>query len=176
MERDARPSPTSRYKERTDESFDAFVGNARASLVRMAFTVSGSWEEAEDLVQVALCSVYLHWASLDHARSEVSYAMRTVVNRYIDDHRHVRWTRETLCADLPETSSLPDDHAMERHDVLAALTLMPERMRLVLLAQFFLDMTVEETAAMLHCTSSTVRSQTTRALRKARVSPVWMAL
>ncbi|MGI9092443.1 MAG: sigma-70 family RNA polymerase sigma factor [Mycobacteriales bacterium] len=49
--------------------------------------------------------------------------------------------------------------------VLAAL---PPRQRAVLVLRYYQDRSVADTAETLGCTSATVRSQTTRALRTAR--------
>jgi RNA polymerase sigma factor (sigma-70 family) len=92
-----------------------------------------------------------------------------MVRIYISDRRHVRWRRETLCAprDLPDAPAqdAPRDPEQSLDLVLATL---PPRQRAVLVLRYYQDRSVADTAETLGCTSATVRSQTTRALRTAR--------
>lgn len=155
---------------RTEASFTGFVAVNRASLVRRTLVITGGWEEAEDLVQAALWSTYQHWTRMDPTRSATAYVMRTVVNRFISEHTRSCWKREILCATTPEQHAPAEEHDVQRDDVVNALASLPKRQRAVLWLRFYCDLSAEETAIILGVTASTIRSQTTRALRTARLS------
>ena len=58
----------------------------------------------------------------------------------------------------------------ERHDVLAALALLPRGQRAVVVLRFYDDLTEAQTADALGITVGTVKSQTARALKALRPS------
>jgi RNA polymerase sigma factor (sigma-70 family) len=60
-----------------------------------------------------------------------------------------------------------------RHDVLAALALLPRGQRAVVVLRFFDDLTEAQTAAALGVSVGTVKSQTSRALAALRTSPLF---
>jgi RNA polymerase sigma factor (sigma-70 family) len=66
------------------------------------------------------------------------------------------------------------DHATvlgERSALMAALAGLPPRQRAVIVLRFWEDLTDAQTAVILGCSASTVRSQIARALAKLRLSP-----
>jgi len=153
----------------TRVDFSAFVVSVRPGLRRTAIFLTGEREAADDLVQETLISVYRRWNQLRAPSAAGGYARHTMLRIFISDRRHVRWRRETLRAptELPEApvSDSYRDPDLLLNSVLAAL---PPRQRAVLVLRYYDDRSVTDTAETLGCTPSTVRSQTTRALRTAR--------
>jgi RNA polymerase sigma-70 factor (sigma-E family) len=151
------------------DEFTAFVAASRPSLRRTASFLTGDQHSAEDLVQDTLIAVCRRWDQLRAPAAACGYARHAMVRIYISDHRHARWRRETLCApsDLPDppAEDAPRDPEQSLDLVLATL---PPRQRAVLVLRYYQDRSVADTAETLGCTSATVRSQTTRALRTAR--------
>jgi RNA polymerase sigma factor (sigma-70 family) len=60
------------------------------------------------------------------------------------------------------------DQAVERHDVLGALALLPARQRAVIVLRFYEDLTEVATAEALGMRLGTVKSQTSRGLLRLR--------
>jgi RNA polymerase sigma factor (sigma-70 family) len=52
--------------------------------------------------------------------------------------------------------------------VLQALAAVPPRQRAVLVLRYWEDLSIEETAALLHCSAGTVKSQAARGLDSMR--------
>jgi RNA polymerase sigma factor (sigma-70 family) len=60
----------------------------------------------------------------------------------------------------------------DRSALLGALQELPPRQRAVVVLRYWEDLTDAQTAALLGCSASTVRSQAARALAKLRAGPV----
>jgi RNA polymerase sigma factor (sigma-70 family) len=60
------------------------------------------------------------------------------------------------------------DRATERRVMVRALAELPVRQREVLVLRFLADLTVEQTATTLGCSTGTVKSYTSRALARLR--------
>lgn len=163
-------------KATRDEEFRAFVRDRRADLLRTAVLLTaGDRHLAEDLTQTTLTTLYVKWAVYRQARNESAYVRRCLVNALIDEKRRPWRRREQATDEMPEgaVSSvyLPfDDVAanLRSEALYAALRALPPRMRAVLVLRYFHDLSVEETAEILTCSTGTVKSQAKRALDKLR--------
>lgn len=155
-----------------DEEFSAFVAGSSRRLLHIARVVSGDEHIAEDLVQTALVGAYSRW---DRIQSEdpFAYVRRSVVNAAAARWRRRRVLREDPVAELPEWSSLHDLSAdAERRDLLLrVLRGLTARERAVLALRFYEDLSERQTAHELGITTGTVKSTTSRALAKLRLSP-----
>jgi RNA polymerase sigma-70 factor (sigma-E family) len=149
------------------EEFVEFAEAASPRLRRTAFLLCGDWHAAEDLVQSALAKVYVSWRKIRRQEAVHSYATRTLLNCYLADRRLKRPV-EVLSDQLPErvvAAPAPETRLV----LLAALAGLPPKARAVVVLRYWMDLSVEEVAAVLGCSASNVRSQSTRALSKLRV-------
>jgi RNA polymerase sigma-70 factor (sigma-E family) len=149
------------------EEFVEFAEAASPRLRRTAFLLCGDWHTAEDLVQSALAKVYVSWRKIRRQDAVHSYATRTLMNCYLADRRLKRPV-EVLTDQLPERVAVtpaPETRLV----LLAALAQLPPKARAVVVLRYWTDLSVEEVAAVLGCSASNVRSQSTRALSKLRV-------
>jgi RNA polymerase sigma-70 factor (sigma-E family) len=148
--------------------FTAFVETNRPALVRLGrLLTAGDQARGEDLVQIALTKLYLAWPKVAAANDQLRYAERVVVNTFIDDGRR-GYRREHPTEDrLDSTVSGQPDHEL-RAVVLAALAELPPRQRAVIVLRHWLDQDVKTTAAMLSCSTGTVKSQNAKALEHLR--------
>ena len=62
------------------------------------------------------------------------------------------------------------DLAIDRHDLLLALGELADGQRAVLVLRYFDDLSIDDTAAALGCSTGTVKSQTSRALVALRAA------
>jgi len=147
------------------EEFTEFAAGAAARLRRTAFLLCGDWHTAEDLTQTTLARMFVSWRRISRQDAVYAYASRTLVNAYLADRRRRR-SREVLTGWLPETAIEP--RACEvRIVVLDALATLPPKMRVVVL-RYWADLSVEQVADVLGCSTGNVKSQSARGLAKLR--------
>lgn len=154
---------------RDRRAFDEFVAASADRLVRTAYLLCGDRGHAEDLVQTALLRTARRWRT---ARGQPeAYARKVLVNLAKD-----RW--RTLGRRPPEAPLEGADRAgpvgaidglLDRDELLRATEQLSSGQRAVLVLRYFDDLSVEETAAALGCSTGTVKSQTSRALERLRV-------
>lgn len=153
-------------RARTDE-FVAYVDARRGYLRRVAYLVCGDWHAAEDLVQTALVKLYGAWPRIHIDGAEDAYVRRIIVRAHLDERRRP-WRREKAGLDgfdraAPEAVSLEDSDAL-----LTAMKALPERQRATVVLRYWCELSVEETAQDLGCSTGTVKSQTARAVASLR--------
>jgi len=148
-----------------DEGFHEFVSSRSPALLRTAYLLLGDWELAEDLVQTALAKAYRHWGRVIGAGSPEAYVRKIMVNERRSWWRRHRG-REVVGA-VPERAG-PDESAAlaERDAVWRAVLELPPRTRAVLVLRFWEDLSEAETAETLGCSIGTVKSTTSRGLRR----------
>ncbi|MCG5216087.1 SigE family RNA polymerase sigma factor [Streptosporangium sp. KLBMP 9127] len=156
--------------ETRDEDFALFVRETRPALRRTAFRLSDDWYEADDLVQRTLMALHRHWDRLDRRDRIGAYARTIMLRLLISDRRSLRWSREVLIELLPEPAPISDPYALvgERLQLMDALSVLGPRQRATVVLRYWEDRSVEETAQVMGSESSTVRSQTVRALKALR--------
>jgi RNA polymerase sigma-70 factor (sigma-E family) len=147
--------------------FDDFVAASSHRLLRTAYLLCGDHGHAEDLVQTALLRTARRWRQARD--SPEAYARAVVVNLAKD-----RWRQlGRQPAESPLDMDVPDPHVdvfSERDVLLRAAQRLPAGQRAVLVLRYFDDLSVEETAAALGCSTGTVKSQTSRALDNLRAA------
>lgn len=156
------------------EAFDAYVRERWDPLLRTAALLTGDAHAAEDLVQESLVRAARHWHRVDPGAVD-AYVRRVMYTRSIDAWR---WRRRQ--PDPVDTSEQdggrarmvrPDgtDELATRLTLVNALLRLTPKQRAVLVARFYEDRTEVETARVLGCSVSTVKSQTRHALERLRV-------
>lgn len=150
-----------------DEEFEQFVRRRRGHLVNTATALTaGDAFLAEDLVQGALVRLYLAWRKARPGNVE-AYARRVLVNAFIDHRRRPFVRRERVSESLPDVP-VPRVSATDEPHLLAALAALPPRMRAAVVLRHVEDLSVEDAAAALGCSTGTIKSQTARGIAKLR--------
>lgn len=144
-----------------------YVGGRLDQLRRTAYLLCGDWHTADDLVSTALVKLLKHWSRVSAMDNIDAYARRVLMRAWLDERRRP-WRREHPRAQLPEAAARAGYDVADRMAVLALLAELPVRRRAVLVLRFFCDLSVEETAEALGCSTGTVKSQTARALDALR--------
>src|SRR5215475_13574669 len=149
------------------EEFAEFVGTMSPRLRRMAFLLCGDWHTAEDLAQTALAKVFVSWRKIRRQDAVHAYATRTLVNTYLA-HRRLKRNGEVLRSWLPEP--LAEAPAPEtRMMLLDALATLPPRSRAVVVLRYWADLSVEQVADVMGCSTGNVKRLSSRSLDKLRV-------
>ncbi|MBP0453155.1 MULTISPECIES: SigE family RNA polymerase sigma factor [unclassified Kitasatospora] len=148
--------------------FEEFVAARSPRLLRVAWLLTGDPHLAEDLLQTALAKVWPKWEKISIEHPE-AYVRRVLVNAHVSWWRR-RWHGELPHGELPEppTDADPFEDVVLGQVVAAAVRALPPRQRAVVVLRYFEDLSVEETAEALGCSTGTVKSQTHRALLALR--------
>lgn len=153
-------------------SFEEFVAARSSALWRSAWLLTGDAQKAEDLLQTALLKAWRNWGRISRDGAVEGYVRRALVTTYTDWWRR-KWSAEVPTEELPEAADgQRDDDVSTRHDVMTALAGLTRGQRAVVVLRYFDDLTEQQTAAALGCSVGTVKSQTARALKALRASPM----
>ena len=148
------------------EEFTEFAAAEMARLRRTAYLLCGDWHAAEDLTQIALTRTLLAWRRISRRENAHAYAHRTLVNAYLGQRR-TRKSGEIPVEMLPEHVGQPGTAEL-RMVMLAALAALPPQARAVVVLRYWEDLSIEQVAAILRCSTGNVKSQSARALQKLR--------
>ncbi|RSM69035.1 SigE family RNA polymerase sigma factor [Kibdelosporangium aridum] len=152
-----------RFDKEFAEYFSARFDYAR----RTAYALCADWVEAEELAQHGFVRLYSHWPRVIHTNPDAY--LRTVLTRLFLDSRRRGRKREQLVAEIPEQLTVDDYHAAEyRPSLIAALQKVPPKQRAVLVLRIVQDLSIEQVAETLRCSTGTVKSQTARGLKTLR--------
>ncbi|WP_249998505.1 SigE family RNA polymerase sigma factor [Actinoplanes sp. M2I2] len=146
-----------------------YVQGRLPRLHRAAYLLCGDAHRADDIVQAALTALYVNWKKAAAADNIDGYVHRILVRRYLDDRR-LPWSRVRLGHDPSDGTSMPasDDRVENRDAVMAALRSLPKGQRAVLVLRYLSDLSVEDTAQALGCSTGNVKSQSARGLAALR--------
>lgn len=150
------------------ESFAEFVERASRRLIGSAWLLVGDWGRAEDLAQTALSRMWPRWHTIAEPDA---YAYTVLVTTYLRWQRR-RWTNEIPTEPLP--ARMGDDPFAGvdvRESVRRALATLTARQRAVVSLRYFADLTEAQTATILGCSVSAVKSHAARALATLRNHP-----
>lgn len=155
--------PTQPAREPTIEDF--LAAHARA-LFRLAYLLTGTRPDAEDLLHDTLVDLQRNWRKVAGAAAPYAYARTALVNRHTSNRRRRSATEIPSDPDtLPEpeqpdpTGRLDSDAALWQR-----LSTLPPRMREVLVLRYYEDLSDQMIADVLGIRPSAVRSTASRAL------------
>lgn len=153
-----------------DESggLSEFMGEAREDLVALAYVMTGSQEEAQDVVHDVF--VRLLRTDLAGVADLRSYARRAVTNECATWGRRLarsaRRSRQLRAEWDRVLSTQPDPFG--RIEVLSAMTALSARQRAAMVLRYYLDWDDAAIAETLNCAPATVRTLISRALKRLR--------
>ena len=134
-----------------------------------AYLVTGSRTRADDLAQDAVVRAFDALDRFDPQRPFGPWLKRILVNKAIDDSRRDR--RMRLGDEwLSELKAVPNDVFGASEEVVAAVRALAAPRREVIVLHYWLDLAVDEIAALLDLPFGTVASRLSRALRDLRVA------
>ncbi|MGI8417300.1 MAG: SigE family RNA polymerase sigma factor [Nakamurella sp.] len=150
-------------------TFDDFIRDELAALLRFAGVLAGNRADAEDLMQDVLLGTYRRWPTIGQLDRPSAYVRKMVLNAFLSQRRKSR--RQVLTADVPDIRPVAD-HAIQSTDraqLVEQLARLPRRQRAVIVLRFCGGMSDAEIATELGCGASTVRAHASRALATLRV-------
>jgi DNA-directed RNA polymerase specialized sigma24 family protein len=155
-------------------SFEAFVAERSAALLRTAYLLTGARGPALDLLQTALIAAYRRWDGIADGEEATAFVRRELVAA------HTGWRRRLWMGDLLADSPLlagtaglpgfgrPTADVGPRDEMTAALVRLPPRMRAALVLRYGEGLSEAATADALGSPVERVRTQTRLGLTRLR--------
>ena len=147
-------------------AFELFFEGERRHLFRALFLMTGSVHEAEEIAQDAFLKVWERWDRVSTMVNPAGYLYRAALN--LSRSRFRRLLRVAKVPFSPERSLDPYGAADARDAVVRTIAGLSPRQRQALVLTDLLDRSTDETAELMHVTSSTIRSLVSEAHRAMR--------
>jgi RNA polymerase sigma-70 factor (ECF subfamily) len=151
------------------EALEPLVREYQAQAMGAAYLITGSRDEAEDVVQTAFIRAYEHISQFDSARGFKPWFMRIVINTAInqlpkqnnasiDDISNEFYlsATDTIWDSLTEIERQIEENQL-RETIISALDKLPGEQRAVVVMRYYLDMEDDEIAQILKRPSGTIK-------------------
>jgi RNA polymerase sigma-70 factor (ECF subfamily) len=143
-------------------SFEGFVRSVYPGLVGVAGALTGSIDDAEDMVQDTLLKTFVRWDRVCSYEHPQGWAHRVLVNRCTGWWRRKR-TEAAYLARLRREEAIVAGPSPAAIAFWEAVRRLPARHQQVVALYYAADLPVDEVAAILTVPPGTVRSDLTRA-------------
>ena len=144
-------------------------------LYKLAYRFAGSVERAEDLCQEILVRAYLQLVKFDSSRPFQPWLMRMASNVCLNwKEGEVRRSSSESQLDEDFVMPGPDDveqdvfDRLERHDLIEALAVLPNDIRLLVVMRFSLGLTFREISEQTGIKLPTVAARVSRGIDSLR--------
>jgi RNA polymerase sigma-70 factor (sigma-E family) len=151
-----------------DIAFADYFAKRSDAMRRTGYLLCGDWHRAEDLVQVAFSKLYVAWGRVTRHDRLDAYARQILVRTFLSERRLGWFRKEHVTGDPADTPAARQGLLEDRLVLLDALKKVPPGQRAVLVLRYWEDMSVDETATLLKCSTGTVKSQAARGLQTLR--------
>lgn len=142
----------------TTPDFDEWVAARGHSLLRLAYVLTGSRDDAEEIVQEALSRALPRWSRISHLRDRDTHVRRMVVSAQVSRWRRFR-RRETPISTLVDRVATTGVAIEVRDVVWQACRSLPHDQRTAVVLRLYERLEVEEIAALTGVREGTVRSR-----------------
>lgn len=149
-----------------ERDFRDFVVSRSPSLVHTAYLLTGDHHIAHDLVQTALSRTWPHWERVSAGHPD-AYVRQVMVRLQASWWRR-KWRGEVPTEHLPEAAAFEDPSVVEREVLARALANLATRQRQAVVLRYVEDLPVEQVAALMGCSTGTIKSHCARGLARLR--------
>ena len=150
-----------------ENEYTDFVSTRLTRWHKTAYLLCGDGMRADDIVQATVTTLYRHWRRAAEADNLDAYVQRMLVRAFLNERR-LGWSRVLLMSETPDRPTPAESRSDDRDLVQTALAKLPRGQRAALVLRFLCDLSVEETAAALSCSTGNVKAQTSRGLESMR--------
>jgi RNA polymerase sigma-70 factor (sigma-E family) len=148
-------------------TYEEYVATRWTALYRTAYLLTGGHADAEDLAQATLVKAFLAWPKVAAAASPDAYVRRILANTFLSGRRPLRVVRERLVDRTPDVQ-VPPPASEDRLVLWPHVKALPPKQRAVIVLRYFEDLTEAQIADALGCSSGTVKSNASDALKALR--------
>jgi len=147
------------------------VSRRGEALVRYATLLTGSRDDAADLVQDALVKTFGRLRNGFSVESAEAYVRRAILNAHVDGgRRRMRWRRIAPLEYRPDEVDSPESSTHSRLDLHEELQKLSPRERACLVLRYYDDLKVDDIAASLGISSGAVKRYLSDGLAKMAIS------
>lgn len=143
--------------------FDAFYEREFDSVAALAYVLSGSRIASDDLAQEAFLAAYRRWGEIGRYDNPGAWVRRVVANRSASLVRRT-YVRARALVRLGGRAEPVPEMSPDTVDVWRAIRRLPTRQAQATALYYLDDLALEDVAAVLDCSTETVRTH----LRRAR--------
>ena len=152
-----------------DGDFVDFVSARWSALFRLAYLLTGSGTEAEDLVQTCFERTYGAWQRVRAMDAPEAYVRRVLVNAVLTERRQRSRRLDIATGAVPEIAVVDGQEVQATHDLLWPLVCaLPPRQRAVVVLRYYEDLSEAQISEALGCSPGTVKSQAHDAMAALR--------
>lgn len=149
-------------------TFEELFSSEHAALFRALYLITGSTQEAEELMQDAFLSVWQRWDQVREMDNPAGYLCRVAVNGARSRVRRIKLSaKRVIVPGVPEDAFAAADL---RDELVRALASLTERQRMALVLTDLMDLPADESAKILGIKPPTVRSLASQARAALRVT------
>lgn len=138
-------------------SFDDFYMSNRLALKRALFVMTGSREDAEELLQEAFMVVWERWSTVGTLDDPTAYLFRVAINKHRSRLRRARVAARTVFGPRRRDELTAIDQTEDRVDVGRALSSLSQRRREAIVLTELLEYDSARAGDIMGVASSTVR-------------------
>lgn len=145
--------------------FESFYLRCGRQMLVLAFSLTGSWSDAEDLVQETFVAAHRRWDVVGRYDDPAAWVRRVMTNSAVSRWR--RLSRELRLRERLESRAAIASTEVEVADARfwSAVRDLPRQQRVVTVLHYVEDLSVDSIASILGCTPGTVKTQLFRARR-----------
>ena len=157
-----------------DEAYETLVRQHQEAVFRLAYLITGDADEAEDVAQETFIRAFRDLHRFDISRPLRPWLLRITRNTALNNRRSLKRYLTTIRRFLMETADSVSDAEAEYTRQWEARTLWQAVQQLnqsdqeVIYLRYFLELSVQETAAIIEVAPGTVKSRLSRALSRLR--------
>ena len=147
--------------------FDDWVAARGPALLRLAYVLTGSRADAEDVVQDALSRALPRWSRISTLDDPDAYVRRMVVNAHVSWWRRMR-RREVPVESVRERAVADGPSTEERDRIWRACRALPPDQRTAIVLRFYEGLDYADIAALTGVREGSVRSRVSRGMAALR--------
>jgi RNA polymerase sigma factor (sigma-70 family) len=150
---------------------ERLVAERGEALTRYAFFVSGSREDASDLVQDALVKTFGRLRNGFSVDSAEAYVRRAILNTWLDGGRRTsRWRKIAHLQAAPEAQESTAAETESRIDLHEEMQKLTPRERACIVLRYYEDLKVDDIASTLELSSGAVKRYLSDGLAKMAIA------